>query len=602
MNKKRLFLYFSFYLAITLCALFVATLFTSKVIREFYYKQTCADLETRIRLLEEHLTPFFLQEEIEELNKYCLIYGEKSEARLTVIRADGVVVADSKEHPSRLDNHKTRPEVAIALKGRIGSSIRFSYTLQKNLMYVAIPIKEENGAIRGCLRISVPSTLIDEPLGLIQSQIAYGTLALALLVAIVTWFISRQISRPIIAMRSGARRFAAGDFSEKISLSGPSELIDLGGTLNRMARSLDQQIQTVVSQRNELQTIFNSMVEGVFTVDDGEHITSINGAACLLLDTSQEIAVGQTILEVVRNSDLKIFVQRALRTKTGVEEDLSLTHLARGDRQIQAHGVLLKDIVGKKQQALIVLHDVTQLRRLEAVRRDFVANVSHELKTPITTIQGFVETLLDGGMDDPQYAGEFLAIIQKQAMRLGAIIEDLLTLSRIEQGQQDLELSCSPLAPLIATVETACRYKAEKLGLQLDCHCEADIMVQMNPPLLELAVLNLVDNGLKYSRTSGQKVTVRVRKQDETVFVDVEDEGEGIALEHQERLFERFYRVDKARSRKQGGTGLGLAIVKHIIQSHDGTVFVRSEPRRGTVFTIALPRCHSCTKDSPTNK
>lgn len=592
MNKKRLFLYFSFYLGITLVALLCATLFSSKVIRSFYYAQTSADLETRAYLMEERLTPLFIQGNGPELNAQCRIFGQRTQSRLTVVAGDGVVAADSDEHPSRLDNHKTRPEVALALQGKVGSSIRFSYTLQKNLLYVAVPLQAENGATVGCLRISVPISLIDVPLGLIQSKIAYGTLVLALLVAFVTWYISRQLSRPILAMRDGATRFAGGDFSEEIPLTGPSELIDLSGALNRMARDLDQQIQTVVRQRNELTAVFNSMVEGVFTVDYKERITAINGAACKFLETSLDRALGQTILEVVRNSDLKLFVQAALHTKTGVEEDLRLTHLARGNLDIQAHGILVKGDSGGQQQALIVLHDVTQLRKLESIRRDFVANVSHELKTPITAIQGFVETLLDdGGMEDRTNAQEFLHIIYKQSARLYAIVEDLLALSRIEQGQQNLELSCAPLQPILESVQVACGFKAKDLGLDLVCHCPDNVWAKVNPPLLELALVNLVDNGLKYSKGHGTRVRVGIRQQGEMVYIAVEDDGEGIAPQHQDRLFERFYRVDKARSRKQGGTGLGLAIVKHIIQSHNGTIEVRSKPGQGSVFTIALPEC-----------
>ena len=597
MNKKRLLLYFSLYLAITLVSLFCATLFSSRVFRDFYYDQSRSDLETRAHLVEDHLIPLFFDGNWPRLNEQCKLLGEKIGSRLTVIAADGVVAADSDEQPQRLDNHRTRPEVAGALQGHVSSSIRFSYTLQKNLMYVAIPVRSGDGGIYGCLRISVPITLIDVPLGLIQSKIAYGTLALALLVALVSWFISRQISRPILAMRDGASRFAAGDFGEEIPLSGPSELIDLGGGLNRMARDLDQQIQTVVRQRNELKAVFNSMVEGVFTVDYQERITSINGAACDLLETSADESMGQTVIELARNSDLKLFVQKSLQTKIGLEDHLTLSHSRRGDRQIQIHGVLLKGAGEENKQALIVLHDITQLRKLESIRRDFVANVSHELKTPVTAIQGFVETLLDGGMDEPQYAGEFLNIIRQQSARLNAIIEDLLTLSRIEQGKQDIELSCSPLSGIIETVQDACHFKARDLGLQLKCSCSEQIRVKMNPPLLELALVNLVDNGLKYSKDRGAIVIVHVYQHHKTVFIDVQDEGEGIALEHQERLFERFYRVDKARSRKQGGTGLGLAIVKHIIQAHDGAISVQSMPGQGSVFTVALPACTDETSD-----
>ncbi len=586
MNKKRLFWHFSLYLLISLLALLTATLFSSQLIRSFYEERTSLDLKARALLVDDQLLPLFANNQWQELNSLCKKLGHKSTTRLTVVSADGLVAADSDENPARLDNHKDRPEILAALAGGTGTSIRFSYTLQENLMYVAIPLRSQDGSIIASLRLSVPITDIDQALEAIQNKIALGALAVALLVAGVTLFISRQISRPVQEMVAGAGRFAGGDFRQEIPLAGPYEMVELAGALNRMARDLDQQIQTVVSQRNKLEAIFDSMVEGILTVNNKERITALNGAACRLLETTAEKkAIGHTILEVVRNSEFKRFIQASLQSDTPQERELLLNHSQLGDRVIQAHSVQIKD---QEQQILLVLHDVTRLKELENLRRDFVANVSHELRTPITAIQGFVETLLDGAMEEPDNLRTFLKIIEKQSDRLKSIIEDLLTLSRIEEEKRAIVMEATPLHGVLASAIEVCQPRAAEKGVALDLDCPMELEATINAPLLELAIVNLIDNAVKYSGTP--KVSIGALPSPENITITVTDQGEGIPLEHQHRLFERFYRVDKARSRKQGGTGLGLAIVKHIIQSHNGDISLLSRPGKGTTFTIVLSR------------
>ncbi|MEN8257294.1 MAG: ATP-binding protein [Thermodesulfobacteriota bacterium] len=586
MNKKRLFWHFSLYLIITLLALFASSLFSSQALRSFYEKRTSLDLKARALLVDDQLLPFFVNKEWPELTSLCKKLGTKSATRFTVVDAHGLVAADSDENPARLDNHGDRPEILAALSGSTGTSIRFSYTLQKNLIYVAIPLRGQNGNIIGSLRLSVPITAIDQALATIQNKIALGALAVALLVAAITLFISRQISRPVQDMVAGAGRFAGGDFSQEIPLAGPYEMIELAGALNRMARDLDKQIHTVVNQRNKLEAIFDSMVEGILTINEKECITALNGAAARLLETSADKnAIGRTILEVVRNSAFKRFIHASLQTDEPQERELILSHSQLGDRVIQAHSVQIKD---QDKQILLVLHDVTRLKELENLRRDFVANVSHELRTPITAIKGFVETLLNGAIDEPSTRLEFLKIVDRQANRLQSIIEDLLTLSRIEEEKQAITMKSSALQQVLASAVEVCRPRADEKGINLNLDCPQDLEATINAPLLELAIVNLVDNAVKYSKTP--RVEIGAVLDGEHIIITIADQGEGIPREHQHRLFERFYRVDKARSRKQGGTGLGLAIVKHIILSHNGDISLLSTPGKGTTFTILLNR------------
>jgi two-component system phosphate regulon sensor histidine kinase PhoR len=588
MRGRRLLwqLFFS-YLLVLFLPLASLSWYFSHSLRQFYIDQTTADLEARARLVENQTAGHLSPASAPYLQTLCDNLGQKSATRITIILPSGVVLGDSMENPARMENHADRPEIAAALEGKVGTATRFSYTLQKNMMYVAVPA-EEGGRIGGVVRAAVSVNAIDRALTEVYPSFVLGGMAAVLLAAALSLFISRRISRPIEEIRRGAERFARGELGNRLAVKGSREILGLAGAMNQMAAQLDDRIRAVLQQRNEQEAVLASMVEGVLAVDTEERVIRINGAAAGLLGVRAEEVQGRRIQEVVRKADLLRFVARALADQSPVEGDIVLRD--ESEQFLQAHGTVLRDTRSREIGALIVLNDVTRLRRLENIRRDFVANVSHELKTPVTAIKGSVETLLDGALQKPEDARRFLEIVIRQADRLNAIIDDLLALSRIEQEAErhEIPLQRSRLAEVLRGAVQACEVGAAAKSIRIDLSCPEPLLARINPPLLEQAVVNLIDNAVKYSRPESE-VRVEARPENGEIIIRVRDHGCGIAREHLPRLFERFYRVDKARSRKEGGTGLGLAIVKHIVQAHSGTVTVVSAPGEGSTFTIHLP-------------
>jgi two-component system phosphate regulon sensor histidine kinase PhoR len=579
------------YLLITLLSLGAIGGYTVSALHNFYYDQTSADLESRARLIQHQVSQHFASGNTPALKRLAETLGQPGGQRVTLILTDGTVTGDSEENPIRMDNHADRPEVKIALVGKTGSSVRASSTLNANLMYVALPVYH-NGQLLGVVRLSIPLTVIDEALKGMLWKIILAGLLIALAATPVSLYISGRISRPLSEMKDGAERFASGQLDSRIHVEGPDDVIRLAEALNAMAAQLNDRIHTVTAQRNEQEAILSSMVEGVVAVDSNQNVLSLNRAAAKLLDVPSGIASGQPVAMVMRNTQLQEFVKKALASSETVEQDI-VFHRGENEQVLHVMGTALRDSEQTPLGAVIVLNDVTRLKRLETMRRDFVANVSHELKTPITSIKGFVETLISGAMDKPEDNKRFLGIVASQADRLNAIIDDLLSLSQLEQDAEKVEIVIaeSGLKPVLEMAIQACASKATEKKVHVDLNCPESVTARINPQLLEQAVINLVDNAIKYSLTSTQ-VRVNVSAGEEGITVAVADEGRGIEKEHIPRLYERFYRVDSDRSRAMGGTGLGLAIVKHIAQVHGGSVSVDSSIGKGSTFRIHLPAIH----------
>jgi len=579
------------YLLITIVCLVAVTWYASKSLRDFYLDQSASDLEARARLLENQF-----QELIDPLNEkgvdlLCKKIEKSASTRVTVILPSGRVAGDSDEDPLIMDNHANRPEVKLALKGQVGLSTRYSRTIGMRLMYLALPMKKEDRNL-GVLRVSIPVTALDEALGNIQIKIALGGLLIAVMAAGLSLIVSRRISRPIEGIKRWAEAISRGEYQVRPPTVRTDEIAALSEAMNRMTAQLVDRIKTEMRQRNELEAVLSSMVEGVIAVDMEERIINMNQAAAKMLRCHQSEVQGRSLQEVVRNVDLQNFVKNALAANNLVEKDIVL--YSDGEQILNGHGTLLRDGEGHRIGALIVLDDVSRLRKLENIRRDFVANVSHEIKTPITAIKGFSETLRTGSLKDPADAERFLEIIDKNANRLEAIVEDLLNLSRIEREEErkEIVLQEGPIKEVLQSAMKTHQIKAEEKDIHVDLICDETISALLNPALLELAFGNLVDNAIKYSH-SGSNIRVEASQTDGNVIVMIQDHGIGIPKDHLPRLFERFYRVDKARSRKLGGTGLGLALVKHIVKAHRGKVSVESTPGQGSTFTIHLPRSSS---------
>ena len=572
----------------------------SIALKDFYLHQLDMDLSDRAHMLRPYVDDFVGHKDFASLKKFCAISGNESATRVTVIDPTGKVLADSDEDSDFMENHQNRPEIIEAMNGKTGKSLRFSRTLKTRMLYIAIPLSgaEDNAgstAAAGVLRVSVPATAIDETLHSVRGGILAGSGGIILLAALIALLVSRNITRPLEIMKANAERLSKGDFSHRmLGLQGKAaslEVATLAAAMDMMAAQLDERFKTIVNQRNELDTVFSCMVESVLAVDSQERIININTAAATLFGIDKEKAKGRLVQEIVRNVPLQRQIATILDNGKPLEDEIVLPDDG-GERFLQTNLVSLRDGGTEREDVLVVMNDVTKLRRLENMRRDFVANVSHELRTPITSIRGYVETLLDEKLEDRENGIKFLEIVLRQSDRLNAIIEDLLSLSRIEQEAENGEIVLTEgrLRPVLETAIQTCQIKADQQDVRITLDCPDELWGFMNDTLIEQAVVNLLVNGIKYSE-KGSTVAVDAEisgQEKDTILIRVKDTGIGIGKEHLPRLFERFYRSDKARSRKLGGTGLGLAIVKHIVQAHGGTVEVQSREGQGTLFTISL--------------
>jgi two-component system, OmpR family, phosphate regulon sensor histidine kinase PhoR len=479
-----------------------------------------------------------------------------------------------------------------ARAGRIAHTSRYDLATGRRILAVALPLGQP-GRPTAILRVLTDTTESDGELSQSQRGMLPGYLALLLAALAGGYGLANRATRPVKELSQAASRLAGGAFETPVPTPEIAELSDLATAVEVLREQLVERGLTIGRQGTQQEAVLGSMIEGVLAIDARQRIVSINRAAADLLGLDPDSAIRRPLQEAVRNPDLRRFALRAIDCREPVEDDLLLRGLR--DRTIRVRGTALRDLSGEGG-AVIVLNDVTDIQRLENVRRDFVANVSHELKTPIASIKGFVETLLDGAADDPADSRRFLDIVAKQADRLESIIEDLLSLSRIEQSEDagDLPLERTRIATVLAEVSAECGPRASDRSIRLDVACDELLEADVNAPLLEQAAINLVDNAIKYS-DAGKTVWISAVLEPaasggrSALVISVRDEGCGIEGEHLPRLFERFYRVDPARSRKLGGTGLGLSIVKHIVQAHGGTIAVESRPGVGSTFTIRLP-------------
>ena len=550
-------------------------------------EQSTAHLTAQARLLEPGI-PAARRAPSAPVDAVCPRFSDPDQLRLTVLSPTGEVLCRTSIVPAGAANLAGRPEIEAAMAGRMGTDLRYHNAVEADLLYVAVPLMEA-GRVAAIVRLATAMPGAGEALeGLLGRAVLIGALLLAG-AGFVAYRIARWRRRPLDAMRRAAERFAQGDLSGRVPVPRTPDLRGLAESLNAMAGQLDERLREVLAERNEQEAVLASMMEGVLAVDLNSQVIDLNRAAAELFNADPGQARGRNLLEVVRNPDLQRFVADTLASSKPTEREIVLHN--RRERVLNGRGTVLRNAEGRRIGALVVLNDVTDLRRLENLRREFVANVSHELKTPITSIQGFVETLLDGALEQPETAQRFLRIIARQTERLSAIIEDLLLLSRVEREaeRRDFALRSHNLDDVIRGAVELCQPRAMDKGVRIAVEAAPGSVAWVNAPMLESAVVNLVDNAVRHSEPRG-KVRVAISETRNELVVTVQDWGEGIAAIHLPRLFERFYRVDPGRDRAEGGSGLGLAIVKHIAQVHGGGVDVESQPGEGSTFSLRLPK------------
>jgi two-component system phosphate regulon sensor histidine kinase PhoR len=511
--------------------------------------------------------------------------------RVSLIAPDGRVLADS-ERPgdaiATMDNHADRPEVRAALEGRVGSAVRRSVTVDAPLIYVALPLMQA-GRVVGVLRLAEPIAAVTASYERLRSAALAGG-AVALLVALgIGLFVAGRVTRPVVEMQDVARQMSEGNFEVRAPARSPDEIGTLGRSLNVMAGRLREKIGDLEREQAKATAVLDAMVEGVIATDGHDHIILINERARGTFGLGPARVERRPLLEVVRNVNLHDVLVASREAVDGSVVSREIRLVEPADRVLQVHAVGLR-FTGDERGVVMILHDITELRRLEQVRTEFVANVSHELRTPLTAIQGYLETLLDGALEEREHARKFLEIVFRHTERLGRLTDDLTDLSNIELGKVSLRLEPTSVAEIADSVLAIISPRASAGQVTVEAKLPADLpRVLADRDRLSQILINLVDNAVKYTPKGGHVAVDGRATEQGMVEVAVRDTGVGIPKADLPRLTERFYRVDKARSRDLGGTGLGLAIVKHLVMAHGGELDIESELWKGTTVRFTLP-------------
>jgi hypothetical protein len=553
--------------------------------REFYLEQEKISLEHYSQLMLNNIEESEIKNFSPNLEEKAADWSDDSETRITIIAADGRVLADSHYEISEMDNHRNRPEVVQAVRSNdFGNEIRYSETIGEKMLYYAVPINSD-GEIIGILRTARPLSFIRGVLVEDIKSYLFFFVILAFITIILGWRLTYSIVKPLETVTETAEKISEGDLTQRIPVRKyNSEIEKLARMFNYMADELEDKVTEISQEKNRIEAILESMVDGVIAVDKDGEITLINPAASRIFNIEAEKIEGKDLLTTLFSHRIEMYLQRAFDTKKSIKREIKYKNPEQ--KIIQATFIPLLDEEDKITGGVIVLTDITELRKLETVRNDFVANVSHELRTPLTSIVGYLDTLLESDVEDPEIRNKFLKIIKEEADRLSILIKDLLNLSEIESHTFDLKPGSfkNVLNKVIKLMEK----NAEKKEIELQFEIADDLSpVYMVREQIKQVLINLFDNAIKYTPRAG-KIKITVRQIDDKVYFSIKDNGMGIPQADQERIFERFYRVDKARSRAFGGTGIGLSIVRNIIKQHGSEIQVKSREGEGSEFYFYL--------------
>jgi two-component system phosphate regulon sensor histidine kinase PhoR len=581
-----------------LCGFVIAGVLAARSLAEQELAQSGEALQVSTHLIALDLRPLVTASSLPPIPQLLLIVrvlSQRSRARVTLIDASGRVLADSAVRDGDLagvENHRTRPEIEQAVATGSGTDLRASHTTGERTLYRAVRLGDPGATSPLYLRLGLPMTALEHELTILQRNLtlAFGS-AFLIAVAMSVW-LARSLTRPLSDITAAARQLAGGNLSVAVRTSSRDEVGLLADTLNRMTRELRSKIEELSEDRSQLLAMLTSMVEGVMVLDSKGRILQVNPAWERMFGVTRNEARGRRSSEVFGHPKLNALVSAVLAARTGQEGEILLP----SGRCLNVEASVAGGEQDNEACAVLVFHDITELRRLEHIRKDFVANVSHELRTPLTSIKGYVEALLDGGKDDPETSVRFLDIILKQSDRLNLILEDLLQLSKIESGQVQFKQEPLHIGSVIERTIAMIKPLADKKQHRLIAQVDADLpLITGDQERLVQVLANLLDNSIKYTPEGGQ-ITLSARRLPATrtgpgdgVELMVSDTGIGIPEADRPRVFERFYRVDKARSRELGGTGLGLAIVKHIVEGHGGQIHVEANVPSGSRFVVRLP-------------
>ncbi len=588
MFRPRIFLkIFGSTLVIILLMGLVTTWMATGQVREEVEGETRDRLRSQVELLHELvvLAPDAVAGEAFQSRIHAL--GRRTGARLTILQADGRVVADSHKDPLGMDNHRDRPEIEASRNAPYGESIRRSDTLSQSMVYIAQAVIVDDQP-RLYVRAAQPLVHLEDRLATLRNTVLLSV-GVAILIGLLGAFIvARRVAGPLQAMSEVAAAIAQGELATRVPIVTNDEVGDLGRSFNEMAARLEQEVHTIRRDQRELRAILRGMVEGVIAIDTTEHVVLMNEAASQILGIPEGRAAKRPIWETIRVPALLATLSAAVKKATVQTARVRLP-IGATDRIVHVYASALTGENGTHRGAVLVLHDVTEREQVESVRRDFIANASHELKTPLASIRGMVETILEDSEMAVETRNDFLHRVVNQTGRLGDLVQEMLSLSRLEtDGARVATRAVDARLALRGVLDDAAPSARERT-IRVEARLpEAECLVLAEPEALRRIVGNLLDNAIKYS-PEGSAVALTAAATDDDLVIEVRDEGPGIAPEKHHRVFERFYRVDGSRSRDLGGTGLGLAIVKHLVQALGGQIQLESMPGEGSTFRVTLP-------------
>jgi len=578
------------YLLLILISLFISALAIIGPLQNYYLKYVENGLIKDTHLVSRILAPYLQEHNYEQVDVIVRELGEQLATRITVINKNGEVLGETHESVSVMENHANRPEIKTALEGKTGTATRFSKTLDTTHIYLALPYKIQ-GDIEAVIRLSLPLLGIEETFALLRKTLLIGGLFASLIAFFLSFWLAGTFTKPIEKITQTADKISKGDLDQKVFIASNDELALLAQSINDMSASLKVQIDKVITGKQRLETILNHMASGVIVIDSNGLIININPQAERIFGINEQNAVGRPYHRIIRDFNLLENIDQIMnkQSHSATSYEFSISSPKKHMFKAYAAPVIYKD---KIQQIVIVFHDITTLRQLEKMKTDFIANASHELRTPVASIKGFAETLMNGALEDRETAQKFINIINKEAERLGILINDLLDLSQLET-KNEINKTPTDIKELIIESAGYLESQAQEKGVTVSAELTEQIpVIFANKDMLKRAFLNLIDNAIKYTPQGGN-IRISTAIEQEYLLIKFTDNGTGIPNEDLPRLFERFFRIDRARTQEVKGTGLGLSIVKHIIEQHQGKVKVESQIGKGSIFTLALPLNHS---------